>query len=181
MRYERSVSGRDRCDDGMRGGVNDRNSVGICVGHEDLCSISRNYQFPRELSGRDGRDHTQCGGIDDRDRATDDIGRVNLLAVGRNGNCPRLLSNRNVRDQCFRRCVDDGYVVAPVVGAVDAVTRGRDAQATGGGTGGNIRLLVGGGINHVHFSHGLVRDICGASIRREQDVFEPMSPEEGQW
>ena len=37
-----------------------------------------------------------------------------------------------------------------------------------------ILVLIGSGINHVHFSHGLVRDICRASIRREQDVFEPL-------
>ena len=41
-----SVSGRDRCDDGMGSGVNDRNGVGVCVGDEGLFSITRNYQFP---------------------------------------------------------------------------------------------------------------------------------------
>ena len=84
------------------------------------------------------------------------------------------MSNRNVRDQLFRRRVDDGYGVANVVSAVDAISRGRDAQTTGASPGGNNRYLVGGGINHVHLPRGLVRDICEASIGREQDVFAPI-------
>ena len=61
-----------------------------------------------------------------------------------------------------------------MVGDVDAVTRGRDAKTTGASPGRDTRYLVGGGINHVHFSTGRVRDICEASIQREQDVFARM-------
>src|SRR4029450_2733599 len=80
------------------------------------------------------------------------------------------------RDHLLRRRVDDGYGAwrTVVVSDVDAVTRGRDGKTTGARPGGNSRYLVGGGINHVHFSQGIVRDICEASIQREQDVFGPL-------
>ena len=122
----------------------------------------------------DGRDHTQCAGIDDRDCARLLIGRVNLLAVGSNAYSERFSSNRNGRDDSLRRRVDGGYGVVPVVGDVDAVTRGRDAKMTGFTPRGDTVYGVGRGRNHVHFSLGIVRDICEASIRREQDVFAQM-------
>src|SRR6516165_1275858 len=171
------VSDGERCEDRMRGGVNGRNSVGVSILYEGLRSIMRNYHSLAKVSGKDGRDHSQCGGIDDRDCAIFLVGHVNLLAIGGNGKSQWFFSNRNGRDHLLRRRVDGGYGVVPVVGDVDAVTRGRDAKTTGGTPGGNIRYLVGGGINHVHFSLGIVRDICEASIRREQDVFAPMPGE----
>src|SRR5436190_17570385 len=118
----------DGCDDRMRGGVNDRNSVGKSICYENLCSIRRNYQLLAKDSGRDGRDHSQCGGIDDRDCHITLVGHVNLIAVGGNGNSHRFSSNRNGRDHLLRRRVDGGYGVVPVVGDVDAVTRGREAK-----------------------------------------------------
>jgi len=171
------VSDGERCDDRMRGGVNGRNSIGVSILYEGLGSITRNYHSLAKVSGRDGRDHTQCSGIDDRDCAIMLVGSVNLLTVGGNGNSHRFSSNRNGRDHLLCRRVDRGYGVVPVVGDVDAVTRGRDAKTTGSTSGGDIRYLVGGSINHVHFSLGSVRDICEASIQREQDVFALMPGE----
>src|SRR5881296_1030330 len=172
--YRAEWSGGKRCADRMRGGVNGRNSVGESILYEGLRSITRNYHSLAKGSGRDGRDHSQCGGIDDRDCPITLVGRVNLLAVGGNGNSHRCSSNRNGRDHLLRRRVDNGYGGGIVVADVDAVTRGRDGKTTGARLGGNTRYLVGGGINHVHFSQGIVRDICEASIQREQDVFGPL-------
>src|SRR5207244_2354445 len=171
---ERIVSGGESCDDRMRGGANGRNSVGISIFYEGLRSITRKYHSLGKASRRNGRDHSQCGGIDDGDCPINLVGRINLLVVGRNSNSLRRSSNRNGRDHLLRRRVDGGYGVDLDVSDVDAVTRVRDAKTTGASPGGNTRYLVGGGINHVHFSIGEVRDIRGASIERKQDVFGPM-------
>src|SRR5882757_3827188 len=150
------VSYGERGADRMRGGVNGRDSVRISILYEGLRSITRNYHSLAKVSGRDGRDHSQCGRIDDRDCPILLVGCVNLLAVGGNGNSDRSSPNRNGRDQLFRRCVDDGYGIDLVVGGVDAVTRGRDAKTTGATPGGDIRYLVSGGVNHVHFSIAII-------------------------
>ena len=168
------VSDGDGCDDRMRGSVNGRDSVGKSILYENLRSISRNLQLLAKDSSRDGRDHSQCGGIDDRDCHITLVGHVSLIAIGGNANIKRCYSNSNGRDHLVRRRVDNGYGGAIVVSSVEAVTRGSEGKTTAARPGGNTRYLVGGGINHVHLSRGIVRDICEASIRRELDGFGPL-------
>ena len=74
----------------------------------------------------------------------------------------------------MRRRVDNGYGAAVVVCDVDSVARGGHAKTTWAIANGDTCYSVGGGINHVHCVIGKVRDICEASIRREQDLFGPM-------
>ena len=167
----RMVSDGERCADRMRGGVDGRNSVGISIFDEGLRSIMRNDHSLAKVSGRDGRDHTQCGGIDDRDCPILLVGRVNLLAVGSNA-----YSQRAAVQQEWSRSPGS----SPYRWRIRYRSRCRECRRGhprerckdgGGDPGGDTRYLVGSGINRVHFSTGIIRDICGPSIWREQDVF----------
>ena len=78
------MSDGERFDHSMRGGVNDRNSVGMSsIGYEGLRSITREYHSLQPVSGRDGRDQLFRRRVDDGYGAAIVVGDVDAVTRGR--------------------------------------------------------------------------------------------------
>ena len=80
-------------------------------------------------------------------------------------------ADRNGFNQSSSEGVDDGHGIVQVVGHEHAVARGREGKATRAASGRDRLYLIGGGIDYIDRSFGIVCDVCVASVSGEQDIF----------